>query len=739
MLSLNDKFEFYFKMISYSVALCGLFALFFSGGIGVFIFTAFVLTASLAWVIEGSKWQISERWGVVFLVLVIPIFYLDWKYKISGFGAENVFAASSLSRLILFLCAIKLLQKKTDRDWIFIYLISFFEVLLAAGLSISPFYLLSLFIYLLCTVCAVITFEIRRTSRTINKKQNNTSLNNVQKIRVSPIAAISVSRLGTIGFALLVLITVFAIPLFFVFPRVGGAGLGSNSQGRSSISGFSDSVRLGEIGKLKLSDKMVMRIRLEGEEKAGLSNIYWRGIALDSFDNLSWRKSKTQRGDKFIKGNNGFFLLNQPKQTINLVSQTFYLEPISTPILFTLSKPISIQSNFKNLRKDAEGSIRVNQSGFKRMSYLVRSDISLPSISKLREDNSAYSVNYIRYLNLPRKFDQRIAQLAKSIAENSNADNRYDTAKSIATNLQTQFSYTIEQKAKGKDPLADFLFNVKEGHCEYFSTAMAIMLRTQGIATRIVNGFQRGEYNKIADIYVVKQRDAHSWVEVYFPGEDAWVTFDPTPFDGQFSINTDVTITGRFNKYLEALETFWIQYFVSYDSQEQRSLFESAQNSFVGYKNATSTWLEGVQKHLIEWWHEVRGDKGYQTSILAVLIGGAYFIGTILGLFILIWLYKRVTHLHIWGNLNRWIKQKNEATIIGFYERMHRVLEGKGFTRKPYQTPLEFAFELNIPVAVKLTERYNHVRFGKKNLSAEEAEEIESWLEELEKDSLHRT
>ncbi len=78
------------------------------------------------------------------------------------------------------------------------------------------------------------------------------------------------------------------------------------------------------------------------------------------------------------------------------------------------------------------------------------------------------------------------------------------------------------------------------------------------------------------------------------------------------------------------------------------------------------------------------------------------------------------------------MKYKNEATIVGFYERMQKVLASKGFTRKPHQTPLEFAFALNMPEAVNITEKYNCVRFGEKNLSKEEAEEIENWIEHLE-------
>src|SRR5690606_28415666 len=151
------------------------------------------------------------------------------------------------------------------------------------------------------------------------------------------------------------------------------------------------------------------------------------------------------------------------------------------------------------------------------------------------------------YLQLP-EIDPRIAELTEQVIGDST--NRYDSARRVEQYLQTQFGYTLEMKAGGEEPLADFLFNVREGHCEYFATAMAIMLRTQGIATRVVNGFSRGEYNEMADVWVVRQRNAHSWVEVYFPGENAWVQFDPTPVAGQDGAPVQAGIAGGLFQYI---------------------------------------------------------------------------------------------------------------------------------------------------------------------------------------------
>ena len=140
----------------------------------------------------------------------------------------------------------------------------------------------------------------------------------------------------------------------------------------------------------------------------------------------------------------------------------------------------------------------------------------------------------------------------------------------------------MEMKAGGADPLADFLFNVKAGHCEYFATAMAVMLRTRGVAARLVNGFTAGEYNEAAGAYTVRNSDAHSWVEVYFPETRSWVTFDPTPSAGRLEpVRTG--LAAQLEKYGEALELLWFQYVVGYDKQEQRSLAASMHNQVFDY------------------------------------------------------------------------------------------------------------------------------------------------------------
>jgi protein-glutamine gamma-glutamyltransferase len=720
------NFNRFFQFISYAVVLCGFLTLWVSGSFGIVITFLFIASVIGAWFLEKSRWQLSERLGTILIFILVPLFYIGWKYHLLGFSTTDTIVAGILARLILGLSVIKLFQKKADRDWLFLYLMAFFEVLLAAALSISPLYLGSLILYLFVSVLAIIGFEIQKTSRTVNKSIEKKSFDSNEILNQTPF-----KKLPTTAITLLILILIFAAPLFFMLPRVGGAGFGANQGGVSGMTGFSDKVTLGEIGRIQQNDEVVMRVRVEGEDSNAIGGIRWRGIALNTFDNKSWSKSKTIIKDQLVKSDKDLFLLDYSSGKRNLTVQTIYLEPLDTDILFGLTKAVAVEGNFPVLKKDADSGFSSVRNNSERVSYKVHSDQWLPNVETLKKDNSEYSAEDKKdYLQIPSKFDERIGNLAAQITQNKS--NHYDKAKAVEQYLQTQFGYTLELKASGDEPLADFLFNVREGHCEYFATAMVMMLRTQGIAARIVNGFQHGEYNETADVYVVKQKDAHSWVEVYFPKEKSWVTFDPTPFAGQNLSGNSAGVFSFVSKYIDALEAFWIQYFVSFDNQEQQSLFRSVKNGVVDYQAKLTDWLNDFQYKVQDWWAEVRGDRGLQASAWAIAYGAGYLIAIITGFFVLRWLFRRIKKLALLRKIIDWWKRKQQKSIVEFYERMQRVLATRGFQRESHQTPLEFAFALNMPEAVSITEKYNSVRFGEKSLSNDEAREIENWLKTLE-------
>jgi len=235
---------------------------------------------------------------------------------------------------------------------------------------------------------------------------------------------------------------------------------------------------------------------------------------------------------------------------------------------------------------------------------------------------------------------------------------------------------------------------------------------------------------------VVRQRNAHSWVEVYFPESDSWVTFDPTPSAGQNLIGTVAGISDRVRMYMEAVETFWIQYFVAFDNQEQRSLFVTVRNGMSDYQSGLSSGWNILTAEIADWWKRARGDEGFESSLASLGRGAVVLAAVIITLLLFVWLYRKVVKLKVWRILWNCVFARQTESIVEFYDRMQRILESKGLSRLQHQTPLEFAFEIGVPEAINLTKRYNGVRFGHESLSGSDAEQIENWLVELERDSI---
>ena len=166
------NFEKLFRALSYAAVFCGFLSLWVSGTFGILGTAVFVGVMLGAWLLEDTKWQVSERLGTVMIVAAMPLYYLLARYQFFSFPTTEAMLPGILARLILTLSAIKLLQKKSDRDWIFLYVMAFFQVLLAAGLSISALYLAAFIAFVLVMVSTIILFEIRKTDRAVREMPN---------------------------------------------------------------------------------------------------------------------------------------------------------------------------------------------------------------------------------------------------------------------------------------------------------------------------------------------------------------------------------------------------------------------------------------------------------------------------------------------------------------------------------------------------------------------------------------
>ncbi len=690
------------------------------------------------WFVDAGRvqWRMSPTVVSVLMLVFLPFPFIDWLVLRTS-------PIVALIHFIFFASTMKLVQPKRQRDWLWLYVVAFFQMLLAAGMMIDTTFFVLLVMFLFSAVSTLVSFEMQRAQQSLADAGQNQETGELEFWREMTTArkALPSPRWRGIAFfsgVSLLLILVLATPLFLAMPRLALRNSGASWMQGAALSGFSDTVRLGDVGQLKLNPQLVMRVRVNQPPDQYRSNLRWRGITLDYYDSGNWRDSLSWRGNRkigarpVIKRGNAFWVdeslqLNHPKDLDSITRQTFYLEPLDTQTIFAAPKPLWVEG-VPSLWRDESDGLWTSNHALNRLVYQVESDTRRASDKELREDNaSEYAQDLrFRYTQVPRNFDPRVGQLAAKVTKG--ATTALDIARRLETHLRESYSYSLNlQRTDDGEPIADFLFNVQAGHCEYFASAMTLMLRTQGVPARIVNGFQMGEYSEISDFYTVRQSDAHSWVEVYFP-KHGWVVFDPTPSAGLNQYENNWLATVRHVG--ESLEMFWLESVIGFGANEQASLVFRMHRTISSYQSELATtlmeWRLGFASFLKamrellppltahDWVAAI-----FSPALIAVLLTGGLILGG----------------LAVWRNRVRsWQHRINHepiASAVAFYQEMLDALARVGYRRLPEQTPQEFARAVALPKVSQITGLYQQVRFGGKQLSEDEISHLESALKEL--------
>ena len=282
---------------------------------------------------------------------------------------------------------------------------------------------------------------------------------------------------------------------------------------------FSDAIRLGQ--SPNLGDSTVMIV----EAPQGR---FWRAIAYDFYTGQGWRTTEVDRIDRvsaerFVQREkfDATFVVQEPYGNRLFAAN----EPVkaSVPAQFLTGDDRSFSSGMRALEQ---------RSASER--YTVTSVISTADKGSLRRAPATYSDAVKRaYLQIPSTLPQRVRDLARKVVEGR--ANPYDKAEAIESFLRTNYRYApvVRPPPPGRDPVDWFLFDLKEDFCEYFASSMVMMLREVGVPARLVEGFTSGTFDPTIGRYVVKQVNAHAWVEVWFP-TFGWVEFEPTPSETPF-------------------------------------------------------------------------------------------------------------------------------------------------------------------------------------------------------------
>jgi transglutaminase-like putative cysteine protease len=609
--------------------------------------------------------------------------------------------------LVLFLEIAKLYQEKKDRDYFYLIVLSFLQVLAASSLTIDMSFVAALFLFLVALVSTLMSFDMYRSER---KTQ-------------TPVHRVSVPLSGMSLWAT-VWIIVIGVAIFFTIPRVG-TGYFSRADTQSLLmTGFTDMVQLGDIGQVKMSSAVVMHARqISGPPFAVLK---WRGISLDNFDGHNWRKTDRKRlpvartlGGEYLIAPGGF--------GGEFARYDILLEPLATTTLFGPYRIRSVSGPLPGMEVDGDDSAYLRFQTVRRVEYQVVSEVpnrkrwmTAPQEEVIPPEMS------LRYLNLPANTDPRIADLAKQIT--AKGPSIIDKAALVEGYLKKNYRYTLNLTwPPGPQPVATFLFDAKAGNCEYFASSMAILLRTVGVPTRIVNGFMMGEYNPVGGDYIVRQSDAHSWVEVYVPGH-VWLDFDPTPPDPN---HRDEDFAMQISHYIDAMQLFWNSYVLIYDSGAQLQLFRSAQDR-------VQTIQSSIREKSSQWMTRSTRFSDRFASVVRRWVENVWFwvAAAFLALAITTWQHQKQlkTHFDIW-RLRRGRGQVNQDVVEQLFYRAARLAEGRAAKRKPAETWREWIFGLpdanRRSILSKALDIFEKSKYGRLPVSAAEFALLEESIKEL--------
>ena len=660
----------------------------------------------------------SQHFWNVLIILAFIWFWVDYLW----FSNDLLHAGV---HFLIGLMVNKLFNLHQRRDYLQLYAISFIMILASAAMTTEVWYGTVVVAYLLVGVWTLLLYqlvmEVNRASRTTDPGLPLLPAQGIGRIT-------SQFFWSTNGLAMAALAVTLII--FFTFPRIGVGFFQKNRDDSLRTVGFTEKVDLGVLGPIKLDDSVVLRMELPGRTPGLDQALYLRGMAYDWYNGTSWVNTFRRRRvlNDGAPGRFGMLsgrgTLQERPQSATIV-QTILLEGLDTSVLFGVSFPRSIDGDFLTLQTDGMGGLFLPFPPTGRTQYTVWST----PISIRETDQAATSFIYpeeIRrhFLQLP-PLNSRVAQLAQDAT--AGAPTPYLKALALSQYLERHFRYSLDVgRGLSSRPLEQFLFVRKTGYCEHYATAMVILLRTVGIPARLVTGFLPSEWNEFGHYYTVRQRDAHAWVEAYFP-RSGWLTFDPTPSIA--SARTESWWTA-WTRMVDSFRVQWDRLIVQYSVRDQLAVVQSLRDGTHSLQTEVTDFLLST---LGAWLHRVQA--------VAQFLQQSYWYGiaAAMGLVLVGWFFWRIP-LRFLEWLRRIPKDgptQEETAAQQIYTRALQLLRSRGYSKPDWTTPHEFLRTVGTewkeaePIVASLTEFYCQVRFGGTPFSLRELRQADEWLAQL--------
>lgn len=708
-ITMAQAIERYFNFALFLLVLSGFATLASTGGLdlpAVFLVGSALLFRGYQ-LISRHDFVIPDRWTTYLTLIYVLIYFADYFLVSGSFLTATV-------HLVLFLMVVRLFSSQRTRDHYMLAVLSFLMVLASAVLTVGSAFVFAFAAFLLVAVVTFVLMEMRHSVAQEEAVAEDPHARAVHRRMAKGLMAISP--------ALMLLILVGSFLIFFFLPRISSRYLTAYTATSEVSTGFTDRLQLGRIGQIQQSSAVVMHIEIQNDTQ-GLYDLKWRGVALTAFDGRNWSNSLDSR--QLPLSGDGIYQLaprNRPNLFIpsrHTIHYRVMMEPIGTNVFFLAEKPRSLAGNYHPVTIDAAGAVFNLDLDHPINQYSADSDLPEVDADQVRLASNTVPAGADAYLNLP-PLDLRIPQLAEQITASS-PDN-YDKAVALEQYLRSHFGYTLQLPSSvPRDPLANFLFERKQGHCEYFASSMAVMLRTLRIPSRIVNGFRTGEFNDLTGQYVVRASNAHSWVEAYFPGT-GWISFDPTPPGSVPSRNG----WSRFQLYVDAASSFWREWIINYDASHQRSLGKDATVNSRRFLDDTRRWVERLHDALL------RSARRAHTHILHFPLRWlGYSLALVAALMVSLNLPRLIRAARAY-RLRANPKRAPRESAALWYDRMVRRMARLGWQKSPAQTPSDFVEAIQEPVlklkVANFTRSYESARFGR---SATDAESLPQLFQEI--------
>jgi transglutaminase-like putative cysteine protease len=699
-ITMANAIERYFNVALYLLVLSGFGALASTGGLDLpaVILVGLALALRGYQLLTGHEFAIPERWTTVLTLIYVAIYLADYFFFSRSFLTATV-------HLVLFAMVVRLFSLQRTRDHYMLAVLSFLMVLAAAVLTVGSMFLFSFAAFLLVAIITFVLMEMRHSIAAEPMRAQDPRV-------ASPGVIPPVRRMayGLLAIAPVLMLMIFAgsFLIFFLLPRVSSHYLSAYTPTSDVSTGFTDRVQLGRIGQIQQSSAVVMHIEIQND-LLGSYDLKWRGIALSNFDGRTWSNSYEQT--QVRPAGDGFYRLARltgPRgasaNTGRSIHYRVLMEPLGTNVFFLVERPQSLTGNFRQVSMDAAGAVYDLDAERPVNRYEAESQLPVIDSDELRLAANTAPGAMDGYLKLP-PLDIRISKLAEEIA--APAPSNYEKATAVEQYLSTHFRYTLElPRSLSRDPLANFLFERKKGHCEYFASSMAVMLRSLRIPSRIVTGFRGGEFNDLTGQYVVRASDAHSWVEAYFPGS-GWISFDPTP------AGTVPTRTGwsRMQLYVDAAASFWREWIINYDASHQRTLGRDAATSSRLFFDEARRWIGRLHRALLR---SARRVHDHMINFPVRWLAGVFAIAALL--LTLLNLRRVIKELRDRSLRTHPERAPRESAAL-WYDRMVSRMARLGWRKSPSQTPLDFVAAIQEAALQKkvarFTRAYESARFGK--------------------------